>query len=98
MAMYPLIGLLVGMLIAQRFTVLILIPLIMLSIIVIGSIGVARGAAVWTILVNTGLTVIALQIGYLLGTAAHHLTVLARASRIHAGTVPNALHRRREAH
>jgi hypothetical protein len=97
MTISALVGLLLGMLLAQRFTVLILIPVMLVSIILLVSIGLGRGEQLWMVAAATTLTVIALQIGYLIGMAVHHLVVLARASRLHSSSLNNPLQRRREA-
>jgi len=82
MIISALIGLLVGMLVAQRFTVLILIPILFLSIFFVITIGVARGERFWTVALASVITVIAVQIGYLLGMAIHQLLVVARTNRM----------------
>lgn len=97
MIMPILISLLTGMLVAQQFKVLILLPIMLLSAVFTIGVGFARAERPWVIPTAAVLAIVSVQIGYLLGLAAHHLMVLARANRIHSGSPPNAV-RRRTAH
>ncbi len=92
------ICLFVGMLVAQRFKVLILLPIILLSLAVTIGGGIARAETPWAIVATSVLAIVAVQIGYLLGIAAHHLMVSAGGNAINSGSVPSALSRRRAAH
>lgn len=96
--MPALISLLIGMLLAQRFKVLVLIPTLPLAAILAIGDGLAHGQAIWAIATSSVLAIVALQIGYLLGIGIHHFMVVARASRMNSSSVPGTLAQRREAH
>ena len=98
MIMPALVSLLIGMLVAQRFKVLILLPIILLSATFTIGIEIARAERPWIVGSAAVLSIVAVQFGYLLGLAVHHLMVLARASRINSGSLPSTLPRRRTAH
>ena len=80
------IGLLVGIFLAQRFKVLVLAP--------VGA-GIARANAVWALGLTAAVTIVGLQIGYLLGIGIRHLIVVARASRLRAASLGGSLPTRR---
>lgn len=92
------LSLLIGMVVAQRFKVLILLPVICLIVIFTIGFGIAHAESAWAIGATTAVAIIAVQIGYLLGAGVYHLMVLARATRLHSGSLPNALPPRRTAH
>lgn len=98
MIMPALISLLVGMLVAQRFKVLSLLPVIPLSAVFTIAVGAAHAEADWFIVATTALAIVTLQVGYLLGLAVHQLMVLVRASRINSRSLSSTLPRRRTAH
>lgn len=90
-----LIGLLVGMLLAQRFKVLVLAPVILLTLIFAIGAGIARADAVWVAGSTAAVTIVGLQIGYLLGIGIRHLIVLARATRLRTASLGSSLPTRR---
>lgn len=98
MIMPVVISLLVGMLVGQRFRVLVLLPSILLSAAFTIGVGLAHAEANWMIVAMTVLATVSMQIGYLLGATAHHLMLLARASRISSRSLPGPLPWRRTAH
>jgi len=77
--MLLIINLLAGMVLGQRFKVLILLPAIMIMSLAVLAIGIVRAEPLWW----TASVAAALQVGYLLGTAIRVLLVSARAARIH---------------
>ena len=93
-----LISLLVGMVIAQRFKVLILFPAILLALVITIASGIALAKSSWMVATAAFVATVAVQIGYLLGAGIHHLMVVTRASRIRSGSMPSTLPPRRTAH
>jgi hypothetical protein len=87
-----LISLLFGMVLGQRFRVLVVLPAIGLAWMVVISIGIVRGDAAWPIILLAVAVSVGLQIGYLVGIGIRVAMVTARASRLHAaaraGSVP----------
>jgi hypothetical protein len=67
MAQLIAIGLLVGMILGQRYKVLVLAPAIVLTLVVTAAAGLFRADGGWTIAAACVATVTALQLGYLLG-------------------------------
>jgi hypothetical protein len=76
-----LFSLLVGAVLGIRLKVLVLVPAIGFFVIAIAGIGVARGDAFSTIASAIALTVVAIQLGYLGGSATRFVLVAARVSR-----------------
>jgi hypothetical protein len=87
-----LISLLVGMVLGQRFKVLILVPGIGLALIFTIAAGVARADGAGTIVLMATAVITSLQIGYLVGTGIRQFSAAARASRPRAtsmgGSIP----------
>ena len=75
-----LISVLVGGLLAWRFTVFVLIPAVALDLAYVVAAGVAWGDDVWSIVLAMSLSAIGLQLGYLAGTATLHSIASARTS------------------
>jgi hypothetical protein len=96
--MLALVSLLMGMVVAQRFGVLILVPFTLLALIVAIGSGIARAESLWTVFATAAVAITSVQIGYLLGAGVHHVLLVARASRLHSGSLPSALPPRRTAH
>ena len=78
------ISLLAGMVLGQRFKVLILVPATALALAFTVGVGIAQAEAVWSIVQMAAVTAAALQIGYLAGIGIRHGLVAARASRVRA--------------
>jgi hypothetical protein len=89
------ISLLVGMFLGQRFKVLVLAPVILLTLILAIGAGIARVDAVWALGLTAAVTIVGLQIGYLLGIGIRHLIVVARAIRLRAASLGGSLPTRR---
>jgi hypothetical protein len=85
------ISLLVGMVLAQRFKVLVLFPVIALALVFAGGAAMARPDATWSFIVTSLLTIVGLQAGYLFGIGVRHLMVLVRVSRYRAASLANSL-------
>jgi hypothetical protein len=92
------VSFLVGMVLGQRFKVLILLPAIALALIAVVGGGIARAEQVWSIALIAVGVIVALQIGYLIGTGIRALIVGARASRAYPGSVRAPAIVRRTAH
>jgi hypothetical protein len=98
MTILVLLCLLGGMVIAQRFKVLVLVPTIFVALVFAVGTGISRDESFLTVLATAAIVIACVQIGYLLGAAVYHLFLLARANRFHSRTLPNALPPRRAAH
>lgn len=72
---------LTGVVLGLRFKVLILVPAMVLVAAVTIGIGIAHGDGLWSLLLETVLTITALQVGYLGGTIVHFVIVGARHIR-----------------
>jgi hypothetical protein len=92
------ISLLAGMVLGQRFKVLILLPAIGFAVIVAIGAGIAQGDHFWSIVLLAVAVTVALQIGYLLGTGIRSFIVAGRASRLFRPSVPTPAAVRRPAH
>ena len=66
---------LAGVVLGLRFKVLILVPAMVLIVPVTLGIGISYGDGFWSLLLETILTITALQLGYLGGTIAHFVIV-----------------------
>jgi len=77
-----------GMVLGQRFKVLILLPATGLAIIAATGAGMAHGDHGWSIVLLAIAVTVALQIGYLIGTGIRSLLAAGRASRVHGTSVP----------
>jgi hypothetical protein len=97
MLMPALISLLVGMVLAQRFRVLILAPLFLLTLLIALAVGMVRSDAAWSLGLTAGVTIIGLQVGYMLGIGIRHLLALGRLSRLRSVSLPNSLEPNRPA-
>jgi hypothetical protein len=88
---------LVGAALGQRFTVLILIPTILVTLGVSVGLGIVHAQAPGTIALVTIATIASLEIGYLLGLGIRQL-VQNRASRQRSGSFADSSRARRPAH
>jgi hypothetical protein len=86
------LSLLVGVAIAQRFKVLVLVPAIMIALAFAFISRLVRADTGWTATALIAITIIVgLQIGYLLGIGVRHLLLLARAHRLRAASPTRSL-------
>jgi hypothetical protein len=92
------ISVLLGMVLGQRFKVLILAPAILLTL--LGALGasIVRPETVWFIGKAAAEAIVGMQIGYLLGLGIRHLTLLARAARLRGASPANSFVPRHPAH
>jgi len=93
-----LISLLAGMVLGQRFKVLILIPATALALVFATGTGIVRADTVWSIVLMATAAAASLQIGYLVGVAIRHVLVAGRASRLRAASLMDSASARRPAH
>jgi hypothetical protein len=78
----PLISLLMGMVLGQRFKVLVLVPALAFVLVVAVGAGVARVQGLWPTALMAAGAVASLQIGYLGGTGLRHVIAAARISKL----------------
>ena len=81
-----LVSLLIGLMLAQRFKVLSLIPVILLTLLFALTAALSGANATWTSALTAAVAIAGLQVGYLLGIGLRHLTLIARAHRLRAAT------------
>ena len=98
MMTFTMISLLVGMVLGQRFKVLVLMPTVAIALILVIGVGVARADTAWWIVLMVVAAATSLQIGYLMGIGVRHALVAARASRSPAASVTGSRSARRPAH
>ena len=89
--------LLVGATLGQRFPVLVLIPVSLVTLVGSVGLGIARAQTPWTITLVAVAAVICLQIGYLLGLGIRQL-LEARASRQRSASFAESSPARHTAH
>ena len=92
------ISLLVGMVLAQRFRVLALFPVILLTLFLASGAAILRPEAGWTVGLTATMIIVGLQVGYLFGIGIRHVMVLARVSRRRAASLSSSLWPQRPAH
>jgi len=88
---------LVGAALAQRFTVLVLVPVILVTLGVAIGLGIARAQAPGTIVLGTVAAIACLQIGYLLGLGIRPLAQ-GRTRRLQAASFEESSQAGRPAH
>jgi hypothetical protein len=86
------ISLLIGMVLAQRFKVLALVPAMAVVILLAIGAEVARGAGFWPTALSAVLAMVSVQIGYLAGTAIKSLLATGRAGKLNATFEAGAHH------
>src|ERR1700674_5438108 len=89
---------LAGMVLGQRFKVLILLPAVGVAVIAATGAGIARGDQFWSIVLLAIAVTVALQMGYLIGTGIRSLLAAGRASRRYRGSIVAPAVARRPAH
>jgi hypothetical protein len=87
MTVLAMTAMLIGALLGQRFKVLILIPAMAIASAAVFALGVAHNNNLWSVLLVAALTVTALQLGYLGGTAIRFAIAGARIDRHSPGTI-----------
>ena len=95
---FAIICLLVGMVLGQRFKVLVLVPVIVLVVTLSIAVDLMRADAFWLIALMAVLATVSLQIGYLLGTGIRSFLVCGRATPADATSLGVSSPTRRTAH
>jgi hypothetical protein len=75
------VSLLVGMVLGQRFKVLVLMPTIAIALVFAIGAGMAHADTVWWIVLMAAAAATSLQIGYLIGIGIRYVLVAAQAGR-----------------
>jgi hypothetical protein len=88
---------LVGAALGQRFTVLVLVPAILITLGVAIALGIARAQVPGTIVLVTIGAVASLQVGYLFGLGIRQL-IRGRAARLRSASFADSSRARRPAH
>jgi hypothetical protein len=81
-----LVSLLLGLVLAQRFKVLSLLPVIVLTGVFVFPAALSDATPAWTSALTFAVANAALQLGYLLGLAVRHLMLVTRALRLRAAS------------
>jgi hypothetical protein len=92
------LSLLCGMVLGQRFKMLILAPFSLLMLLVGIAMSLTHAATPQGLALNIVAPIVCLQCGYLLGLGIRQLSVLARAKQAPAASVVSSLPVRRSAH
>lgn len=93
-----LISLLIGIVIGRRYSVLILAPAFMLTLVLAIGTGLARTDAAWSIGSTALVVIVGLQIGYLLGSGMLRVQAIIQASRPGSESFANSQPPHRPAH
>jgi hypothetical protein len=93
-----LISLMIGIVLAQRFKVLVLAPAFMITVALAIGTGLAQAGATWSIWVTALVVIVGLQVGYLMGSGLRHMMALVRTSRLRSASMTNTLRPHRPAH
>jgi len=94
MLMPAIIGFLIGAAVAQRFKVLMLIPVVLLTLLIIIAGSITR-TELWTISLGALIVTGSLQIGYLAGSALRHAWAGDPAPRVASSAIGFLISRRR---
>jgi hypothetical protein len=95
MLMPAIIGFLIGAAVAQRFKVLMLIPVVLLTLLIIIAGSITRTEGLWTIALGALIVTGSLQIGYLAGSALRHARAGDAAPRLASSAIGFLISRRR---
>jgi hypothetical protein len=95
MLMLAILSLLLGLVLGQRFRVLVLIPVIIITLLFAVVAGLARADKAWTVGLTTAVATAGLQIGYLLGIGVRLAVLLVRRHRRRAAGPTRASPQRR---
>jgi hypothetical protein len=91
------VSLLVGMVLGQRFKVLVLMPTIAIALVFAIGAGMAHADTVWWIVLMAAAAATSLQIGYLIGIGIRYVLVAAQAGRSPATSLTGSASTRRPA-
>ena len=75
------LAVLIGMVLGQRFKVLILFPAILLVLLLAAAVAIVGTRPLWSVALNAAMVLIGLQVGYFLGIAIYYVKVGARPNR-----------------
>ena len=89
MMIFAVISMLIGMVLGQRFKVLVLLPAVAIVLPLTIAMEVARADPPGPIALISIAVIASLQIGYLVGTGIRHFVVAARASRRRGTAFPS---------
>lgn len=95
MLLFGIVALIAGMALAQRFPVLILVPVIFVTLIITVGSGVIIADQPWTISVATVIAAVTLQLGYVLGATIKEPAAMRRTERSNGLSLPNPATSRR---
>jgi hypothetical protein len=98
MSVVVILSVLTGMVLGQRFEVLILVPATLLAFLLVLGFGFALAEAASILLLASLAAIVSLQVGYLFGVGIRHLLLIARANRLRAVSFRQTRHIRRPAH
>ncbi len=93
-----LISLLIGVVLGRRYTVLILAPAFMLTLVLAIGTGLAHTDAAWSIGSTTLVVIVGLQIGYLFGSGMQCVLGLGRTNRPRSESFASSPRPHRPAH
>lgn len=88
--------LIAGMVLGQRFKVLVLLPASSFALIIVVVAGIANAETGWSIALQSAAGLISLQIGYIAGIALRHSLIASRAARLRSSGLTSPM--RRPAH
>jgi hypothetical protein len=95
MFMLGILSLLAGMVLGQRFKILIVALAILIVVPVIAGVGVILGETPRLIALGAATAIVCLQVGYLVGIILRQVLLTARLGRLRAASPMNALRARR---
>jgi hypothetical protein len=83
-------SLVMGMVLGQRFKVLVLLPAIAAILVITIAAAIAGAESLWELAATAATTIVSLQVGYLVGIGVHYYLVDARAThaRMIDGSAP----------
>jgi hypothetical protein len=87
MVMFAIVSVLLGLVLAQRFKVFVLLPVILLVLTFALARAFAHVEAAVISAVTVVIAIVSLQIGYLLGAAVRYAVLLARTHRLSAASL-----------
>jgi hypothetical protein len=95
MFMLGILSLLAGMVLGQRFKILIVALAILIVVLVIAGVGVILGETPRLIALSAATAIVCLQVGYLVGIILRQVLLTARLGRLRAASPMTALRARR---
>jgi hypothetical protein len=80
MVTFTIVSVLVGALLGMRFRVFILLPVVLLAVAIVATVGLARESGAWRILLEIVVVMTALELGYLGGSVGARIWSASRKS------------------